>query len=133
MSGLTDPIADMITRIRNGGMARHSNVVIPASNMKLALARVLKEEGFIREWESVGNPPQRSLRVHLLYDEYKTPLIKGIQRASKPGRRFYVSKDDIPRVYGGLGVSILTTPQGLMTGRRAKQQGVGGEVICYIW
>ena len=133
MSGITDPIADMLTRIRNAGMAQHPNVLVPASNIKVALSHILKEEGFIRDYEMVRGQRFRVLRLHLLYDEQREPLIRGIQRASTPGRRLYVGKDKIPRVFGGQGVAVMTTPQGVMTGGRARQQGVGGEVLCYIW
>jgi small subunit ribosomal protein S8 len=133
MSGITDPIADMLTRIRNAGTAQHSNVLVPASNIKVELGRVLKEEGFIRDYEIVRGQRFRVLRLHLLYDEHREPLIRGIKRASTPGRRFYVGKSEIPRIFGGQGVAIITTPQGVMTGRQARQRGVGGEVLCYLW
>ena len=133
MSGVTDPIADMLTRIRNAGMARHANLLVPASNMKIAIARVLKEEGFIRDYELVRGERHRVLRIHLLYDEKKGSLVKGIKRISRPGLRTYVGTDKIPRVYRGFGVSILTTPQGVITGGEARRRGVGGEVLCYVW
>ena len=133
MSGLTDPIADMLTRIRNAGMARHPNMLVPASNIKIAIARVLKEEGFIRDYELVRGQPFRVLRLHLLYDENKESIIKGIQRISKPGGRWYVGRDKIPRVYGEIGIAILTTPQGVLTGGEARRRRVGGEVLCHVW
>jgi small subunit ribosomal protein S8 len=133
MSGITDPIADMLTRIRNAGMVRHPNVLVPASHMKIAIARVLKEEGFIRDYELLRGQPHRVLRLHLLYDEHKAPLIKGIRRVSKPGLRVYVGKDRLPRVYGGFGTALLTTPQGVITGHEARRRGMGGEVLCYVW
>ena len=133
MSGITDPIADMLTRIRNAGTAGHPNTLVPASNMKIAIARVLKDEGFIRDFEMVRGQRFRVLRLHLLYDENKEPLIKGIKRVSKPGLRAYVGKDRLPRVYGGFGLAILTTPQGVMTGGDARRRGIGGEVLCHVW
>ena len=133
MSGITDPIADMLTRIRNAGTAQHPNVMVPSSNIKVALSRILKEEGFIRDYEMVRGQRFPVLRLHLLYDEQREPLIRGIKRASTPGRRLYVGKDKIPRVFGGQGVAIMTTPLGVMSGRQARQRGIGGEVLCYIW
>ena len=133
MSGLTDPIADMLTRIRNAGMAGHPNVLVPASKMKITLAKVLKEQGFLRDYEMVRGQRFRVMRLHLLYDENKEPLIKGIQRISRPGRRWYTGKEHIPVVYGGFGVSVLTTPQGVMAGREASKRGIGGEVLCHVW
>ncbi len=130
---VTDPIADMLTRIRNAAMARHEVVNIPASKMKVAIAKVLKEEGFIREYELVEEPPRKFLRVHMSYGGKKEPVLSGLQRVSKPGLRVYVQKREIPRVYGGLGVAILSTPQGVMTGQTAWRRNVGGEVICYVW
>lgn len=130
---VTDPIADMLTRIRNAAMARHEVVNIPASKMKVAIAKVLKEEGFIREYELVDEPPRKFLRVHMSYGGKKEPVLSGLQRVSKPGLRVYVQKREIPRVYGGLGVAILSTPQGVMTGQSAWRRNVGGEVICYVW
>jgi len=133
LSGLTDPIADMLTRIRNAGMAGHPNVLVPASKMKIAIAKVLKDEGFVRDYEMVRGQPFRVLRLHLLYDEHKEPLIKGIQRVSRPGRRWYVGKEHVPSVYGGFGISVLTTPEGVMAGGEAQRRGIGGEVLCRVW
>ena len=131
---MTDPIADMLTRIRNALMVRHPVVQLPASNIKIGLARVLKEEGFIRDFE-VSRPPsgQRSLRLHLLHDEHRRPAITNLKRVSKPGLRIYVGRSEIPRAYGGLGVAILSTPKGLMTGKRAWHENTGGEVLCLVW
>jgi small subunit ribosomal protein S8 len=129
---MTDPIADMLTRIRNAALARHLRVSIPASNMKLAIARILKEEGYIKDYELVKDNPQGTIRVTLRYVE-KRPVLTQIKRVSKPGLRVYTHKEEIPRVRGGLGTAIISTPKGLMTGRRAFQQGMGGEVVCYVW
>ena len=129
---MTDPIADMLTRVRNGIMARHTRVMIPASNMKVAIARILKEEGYIRDFDVVRDNPQGTLRITLKYVE-KRPVMSQLKRVSKPGLRVYTRRDDIPRVRGGLGTAIISTPQGVMTGRQAYQLGLGGEVVCYIW
>jgi small subunit ribosomal protein S8 len=129
---MTDPIADMLTRVRGGVMARHTRVMIPASNMKIAIARILKEEGYIRDFEVIKDNPQGTIRVTLKYVE-KRPVLNQIKRVSKPGLRVYTRRDAIPRVRGGLGTAIISTPQGLMTGRKAYQLGLGGEVVCYVW
>jgi small subunit ribosomal protein S8 len=130
---MTDPIADMLTRIRNAIMARHTRVLIPASKMKVALAAILKEEGYIKDFDVVHEDnPQGTLRVSLRYVD-KRPVLNQIKRVSKPGLRVYTRRDSIPRVRGGLGTAILSTPQGLMTGRKAYQLGLGGEVVCYVW
>lgn len=129
---MTDPIADMLTRIRNAIMARHSRVLIPASKMKIAIAAVLKEEGYIRDYDVVQDGPQGTLRVTLKYVD-KRPVLTQLKRVSKPGLRVYTRRDSIPRVRGGLGTAIISTPQGLMTGRKAYQLGLGGEVVCYVW
>jgi small subunit ribosomal protein S8 len=129
---MTDPIADMLTRIRNGIMARHTRVTIPSSTIKVAIAGILKEEGYIRDFDVVQDNPQGTLRISLRYVE-KRPVISQIKRVSKPGLRVYTKRDGIPRVRGGLGTAILSTPQGVMTGRKAYQLGIGGEVICYVW
>ena len=130
---VTDPIADMLTRIRNALMARHDSVVIPASKMKTAIARILKSEGFIRDYEMVRGKPSRDMKIYLKYLEEGKPIISGLKRVSKPGLRVYVPKNEIPRVYGGLGIAIVSTPKGVKTGQQAWRQGVGGEVICYVW
>jgi len=129
---MTDPIADMLTRIRNAIMARHTRVLIPASKMKLAIARILKEEGYIRDFDLLKDNPQGTLRISLKYVD-KRPVLTQLKRISRPGLRVYTKRDDIPRVRGGIGTAIISTPQGLMTGRRAYQLGLGGEVVCYIW
>ncbi len=131
---MTDPIADMLTRIRNAGMARHKTVSMPSSKMKLEIARILKEEGFIRGYDLQDtNKPQPTLRIHLKYDEHGKPVIAGLERVSKPGRRIYAGRNDIPWVRSGLGIAIVSTSKGMMTGRQARREGVGGEVICYVW
>jgi len=129
---MTDPIADMLTRIRNAATARHTRVLVPASKMKLSLARVLKEEGYIKDIEILKDNPQGTLRLTLRYMD-KKPVLTQLKRVSKPGLRVYTKKADIPRVRGGLGIAVLSTPRGLMTGSSAYKQGLGGEVICYIW
>jgi small subunit ribosomal protein S8 len=130
----TDPIADMLTRIRNAIMARHDSVLIPASKTKISIANILKEEGFITDYEVVkGNTPQRVIKIQLKYTGKKEPIVTGLKRVSKPGLRVYVSKGEIPRIYEGLGITILSTPLGVMTGRQAWRKGVGGEILCYIW
>ena len=130
---MTDPIADMLTRIRNGSQARHSSVMVPRSKIKLELVKILKREGFIEGFIDIPEKPQGSIKVFLRYDSANKGVIRGLQRVSKPGRRQYVGKDDIPRVRNGLGVAILTTPRGVLTDQLAREAGVGGEVICYVW
>ncbi|MDY6907923.1 MAG: 30S ribosomal protein S8 [Chloroflexota bacterium] len=130
---MTDPIADMLTRIRNAVLARHDFVLIPASKMKLSIARILKEEGFIADYEVLRGKPQRMIKVYLRYLDRKEPVITGLKRVSKPGLRVYVKRAEIPRVYGGLGVAVLSTPKGVMTGHQAWYQKVGGELLCYVW
>lgn len=129
---MTDPVADMLTRIRNAIMARHTRVMIPASNMKIAIAQILKEEGYIKDYDVVKDSPQGTIRLTLRYVD-KRPVLSQLKRISKPGLRVYTRRDSIPRVRGGLGTAILSTPQGLMTGRKAYQLGLGGEVVCYVW
>ena len=130
---MTDPIADMLTRIRNAVVAGHEVVQIPASKMKIAIANVLKKEGFIRDFEVVPEGVKRSIRVDLAYSQKKEPIVSGLRRVSKPGLRVYVQKREIPRVYGGLGIAILSTSRGVMTDREARKQNVGGEVLCEVW
>lgn len=130
---VTDPIADMLTRVRNAVMVRHDSVMVPSSKMKLAIASILKEEGFISDYEVVRDKTQRVIKIHLKYRERNEPVISGLERVSKPGLRVYVQKKEIPRVYGGLGVAIMSTPEGVMTGQQAWRRGVGGELLCYIW
>jgi small subunit ribosomal protein S8 len=130
---VSDPIADMLTRIRNGIMTRQKQVVVPGSKVKVALARILKEEGFIRDFEVTKDVPQPQLRVVLKYDRDRQPVITGLRRISKPGRRVYVKRSQIPWVLSGLGVAVMSTPQGIMTGQRARRMGFGGEILCYVW
>ncbi|MGI8925881.1 MAG: 30S ribosomal protein S8 [Tepidiformaceae bacterium] len=132
---MSDPVADMLTRIRNAVTSRHDAVLIPASKMKVSIARVLKEEGFIRDFQVIEEEgrPQPNLKVELSYGGRKQPTLTGVQRVSKPGLRVYVQRREIPRVYGGLGIAILSTPKGIMTGQEARRQEVGGEVLCYVW
>ena len=132
---LSDPIADMLTRIRNASSARHDAVLMPASKVKLAIATVLKEEGFIKDFSVAAEEgkPQPNLKVDLSYGGRRQPVINGLQRVSKPGLRVYVQRREIPRVYGGLGMAILSTPKGVMSGQEARRHEVGGEVICYVW
>jgi small subunit ribosomal protein S8 len=130
---MTDPIADMLTRIRNGSMARHQSVLIPASGIKLNLARILKDEGFIRDYDVPNEMGGRMFRVWLKYGPDKKPVLTGLKRISKPGLRVYTKRTDIPLVLAGLGISIISTPQGVMTGREAWHKKLGGEVICHVW
>lgn len=132
---MNDPIADMLTRLRNAVLARHDAVLIPASKMKVSIAKVLKDEGFIKDYAVIQDEakPQANLKVELGYGGRRQPVLTGLQRVSKPGLRVYVHRDQIPRVYGGLGIAILSTPKGVMTGQEARRQSVGGELLCYIW
>ncbi len=129
----TDPIADMLTRIRNALIARHDHTEMPASRLKIALAEVLKKEGYVVGFELKEDGVKRALRLELAYTATREPTIMGIQRVSKPGLRVYAARNEIPRVYGGLGIAILSTPNGVMTGKQARRRGVGGEVLCYVW
>ena len=130
----TDPIADMLTRIRNAVTVRHESVAIPASKMKVELARILREEGFIEGYEVLNSgSPQATVRIALHYRSRDEPAISGLKRMSKPGLRLYVGKGEIPRYYGGLGVTIMSTSEGVMTGRQAWRRGIGGELLCYVW
>lgn len=132
---ITDPIADMLTRIRNAGMAGHSQVAVPSSKIKLAVARILKEKGFIRDYRLIEEKPQPVIRIWLKYvgDKPRRHLISGIERVSKPGCRVYVGKEEIPWVRSGLGLAILSTSKGVVSDREARRLGVGGEVICRVW
>jgi len=135
---MSDPIADMLTRIRNAIGAGHSHVSLPSSKVKLALAEILKEEGFIESHEvaQANGTPQPVLRLRLKYvgkRRERHPVISGLERVSRPGRRVYVGKGNIPWVLSGMGIAILSTPRGVMTGSKARQQGIGGEVICKVW
>lgn len=129
---VTDPIADMLTRIRNAVMVRHDSVVIPASRMTLAIAKILKEEGFVGDYEVLKGKPQRMIKIHLKYGDKNQAVLSGMERVSKPGLRVYVDRKEIPRVAGGLGVAIISTSKGVMTGQQAYRQGVGGELLCYV-
>jgi small subunit ribosomal protein S8 len=130
---VTDPIADMLTRIRNACMARHVTVPIPSSKMKVAIAEILKREGFIRDFEVQQGQPFDTIQITLKYTTDRRPVITGLKRVSKPGLRIYTGRADIPRVRGGLGLSIISTPKGVMAGHEAWQEHVGGEVLCYVW
>ncbi len=130
---ITDPIADMLTRIRNGSMARHQSVLIPNSTVKVEIARILKSEGYIRDYDLPPDMEGRMFRVWLKYGPDKRPVLSGLKRVSKPGLRVYTKRKDIPMVLNGLGVTILSTPQGVMTGREAFGKNLGGEVVAYIW
>jgi small subunit ribosomal protein S8 len=135
---MTDPIADMLTRIRNATIARHSRVDIPASTLKLEIAKILELEGYIQSFKVVdptaeSGGVQKTIRVQLKYGPRGERVITGIERVSRPGRRVYFGSDDVPTVLGGLGTAILTTSRGVMTGREARRQGVGGEVLCNVW
>ena len=129
----TDPIADMLTRIRNAILARHDFVLVPSSGMKLSIVNILREEGFIGDYEVLKGKPQRMIKIYLKYTEKKEPMLTGLKRVSKPGLRVYVQRTEIPRVYGGVGIAILSTPKGVMSGQQAWRQKVGGELLCYIW
>jgi len=129
----SDPIADMLTRIRNAIMVRHDQVAVPISKTKMAIAKILKEEGFITDYELPKEKTQRSIKLQLRYSGKNSPMISGLERISKPGLRVYVEKSEIPRVYGELGIAIISTPKGLMTGQQAWRQGIGGELLCYVW
>jgi len=132
----SDPIADMLTRIRNGLMARHASVQIPFSKIKVEIARILKEEGFIEEYTVTESKPGNLLEVTLKYygsRRDRRPVITNIERVSKPGRRVYRNRKDLPRVLSGTGIAIVTTPRGVMTAQEARRQRVGGEVLCYVW
>lgn len=129
---MTDPIADMLTRIRNGIQARHDRVELPASKLKVEIAKILKSEGFISNYK-VADEASNTLRIYLKYAEDGEPVIHGIERVSRPGRRVYRGKDDIPRVLGGLGLSIVSTSRGVLSGAEAARNGIGGEVLCQVW
>ncbi|HBM81684.1 MAG: 30S ribosomal protein S8 [Clostridiales bacterium] len=130
---MTDPIADMLTRIRNANVVRHETVDVPASNVKRAIANIMLEEGFIKNIEDLKSGSVPILRVTMKYDLNKERVISGLKRISKPGLRVYVSKEDVPKVLGGLGVAVISTSKGIMTDKQARKEGLGGEVLCYIW
>jgi small subunit ribosomal protein S8 len=133
---VTDPIADMLTRVRNALMIGHAVVAIPSSKIKVEIAKILKEEGYIEDYFVTDDKPQPVLRVRLKYSgdrRNRKPIISGLDRVSRPGRRIYTRKRDIPWVLSGLGISVLSTPKGVITGHQARRLGVGGEILCYVW
>ena len=130
---MTDPIADMLTRIRNGITSHHERVELPASKLKVEVARILKSEGFIRNFKVNEEKPQPVLRIDLKYSEDGEPVIHGIERISRPGRRVYRNKQEIPSVLGGLGLAIVSTSKGVLAGHEAAKNGIGGEVLCQVW
>ncbi|MBR4502160.1 MAG: 30S ribosomal protein S8 [Clostridia bacterium] len=130
---VNDPIADMLTRIRNAQVARHDSVTIPASNMKKAIAKILLDEGYVKSVENVVEDDRAAIKVTLKYLDKKQPVIQGLRRISKPGLRVYAACEDLPKVLGGLGIAIVSTNRGIMTDRAARKENVGGEVLCYVW
>ncbi|NLM46717.1 MAG: 30S ribosomal protein S8 [Firmicutes bacterium] len=130
---MTDPIADMLTRIRNANTMKHEVVEIPSSKIKLAIADILKKEGFIKDYELKKDNKQGIIRIFLKYGPNRENVLTGLKRISKPGLRVYAGKDELPKVLGGLGVAIISTSQGIMTDKAARKAGIGGEVLCYIW
>ena len=130
---MTDPIADFLTRIRNANMVMHEKVEIPASKTKIAMAEILKNEGFIKDYEQIEDGKQGIIRVYLKYGANKETVITGLKRISKPGLKVYCKKDEIPKVLGGLGIAIISTSKGIVTDKEARKLGLGGEVICYVW
>jgi small subunit ribosomal protein S8 len=129
---ISDPIADMLTRIRNAQQARHESVNVPSSRIKADIARVLKSEGFIRDYE-MPKEEERDIKIQLRYSGKRDPVVTGLKRISKPGLRVYAKSKDMPRILGGLGIAIVSTPQGVMTAAEAKRANVGGEILCYVW
>jgi len=130
---MTDPIADMLTRIRNANLNFHQSVEIPASKAKKAIAEIMKKEGFIKEYQYISDNKQGKLRIQLKYGPDSQRVLSGLKRISKPGLRVYAGKDDLPKVLGGLGIAIISTSRGLLSDKEARYQGIGGEVVCYIW
>ena len=130
---MTDPIADMLTRIRNASLARHSSVMVPHSRMKESIAGLLKGEGFVRDYSVGKTATHKSIKINLIYGEKSKPAITGMNRVSRPSLRMYTKHNQVPRVFGGLGIAIVSTSKGVMTGRRAWEQKVGGEILCVIW
>lgn len=130
---MTDPVADMLTRIRNANIVAHERVEIPASKLKMEITRTLHEEGYIRNYRWIDDNKQGILRIYLKYGEGKEKVITGLKRISKPGRRVYAKADQLPNVYGNLGIAILSTSQGIKTASECRKSGIGGEVLCYIW
>ena len=133
MAVINDPIADMLTRIRNGLLARHDSVTMPASNMKKAIAKILLDEGYIKSVDYIDDGLQGQIKIALKYVQGKESVIKGLKRISKPGLRVYARNDEIPKVLGGLGIAIVSTSKGVMTDKEARNAGIGGEVLAYIW
>ncbi len=130
---VSDPVSDLLTRLRNAISARHEKADVPSSRFKVELARILKDEGYIKNYKVMDDRGGSLLRLYLKYDDTGNPVIHGLTRSSKPGRRYYARKDELPEVLGGLGVAIVSTSQGLLTGNDAKKRGVGGEVVCTVW
>ena len=130
---ITDPIADMLTRIRNANSSKHKTVDIPASNMKKAIAEILFEEGYIKAFEVIENENQGIIRITIKYDEKGSRVIAGLKRISKPGLRVYAAYDELPKVLNGLGIALISTSKGIMTDKKAREQGIGGEVLAYVW
>lgn len=129
----TDPIADMLTRIRNANSSKFKTVDVPASNMKIAIAKTLLEEGYVKEVEEIKNETQGIIRITLKYDEKGNKVISGLKRISRPGLRIYASKDELPKVLNGLGIALISTSKGIVTDKKARELGVGGEVLAYVW
>jgi len=130
---VSDPIADMLTRLRNGIMAHHESVLVPASKTKLVIAKILKDEGFITDFEIIRGKPAKMIKVTMRYRDRVRSYVTGLERVSRPGLRVYVGRREIPRVYGGLGIAILSTPKGVVTGHEAWKRKLGGELLCYVW
>ncbi len=133
---VSDPVADMLTRIRNASMVGHNTVAVPSSKLKVAIAQLLRDEGYVQDFEVTSDHPHPMLRIWLKYTgdrRQRVPVITGLKRVSKPGRRVYSKKEDIPWVLSGMGIAILSTPKGVLTGEQARRLGVGGEVLCHIW
>jgi small subunit ribosomal protein S8 len=129
----TDPIADMLTRVRNGAQARHASVDVPFSKIKLAITKIMEQEGFVNRFEIVEQGKRKVLRLHLKYDAQRKPVVNGLRRVSRPGLRIYAGMHDIPRVLGGMGTVVISTNRGIMTGREARRRHLGGELIAEIW
>ena len=130
---ITDPIADMLTRIRNASRSKHKIVDVPASNIKKSIADILFKEGYIKAYEEIANETQGIIRITLKYDEKGAKVIAGLKRISKPGLRVYANKEELPQVLGGLGIALISTSKGIMTDKKARQEGIGGEVLAYVW
>ncbi|HQK94148.1 MAG TPA: 30S ribosomal protein S8 [Armatimonadota bacterium] len=130
---MSDPIADMLTRVRNASFARHEHVEVPASRLKIEIAKILRNEGFIRNYRVLTNNKQNTIKIRLKFGPNRERVINQISRVSKPGQRVYVSKTEVPRILGGLGVAILSTSRGVLADRQARRMGVGGEVLCHVW